>query len=172
MRLYRRTRSALMFLICTVVAGTLVAACGFQETPYRKSIDANGAAERIERRGMHVPDGFEFAQGYVWPIASVGSSAFAIRYDGPADQFRTLQAADFTSGLSQFEDLPCASIPSPWAGDDLTELGLACPAGGGARISRSQSARNPDQSLTQAEQAIVLNSTPSHTQVFVVYSGT
>ena len=118
------------------------------------------------------PDGFEFAQGYVWPIASVGSSAFAIRYDGPADQFRTLQAADFTSGLSQFEDLPCASIPSPWAGDDLTELGLACPAGGGARISRSQSARNPDQSLTQAEQAIVLNSTPSHTQVFVVYSGT
>ncbi len=153
--------------------GTMVPACGFQEPPYRKSIDADGATDRIERRGMHVPDDFEFTQGYVWPVASVGSSAFAIRYDGPVDQFRTLRAADVSGVLSEFEDLPCASIPSPWAGDDLTELGLACPAaGGGARISRSESARSPDQSLNQAERAVVLNSTPSYTQLFVVYSGT
>ncbi|OUC79339.1 hypothetical protein CA982_07675 [Gordonia lacunae] len=121
---------------------------------------------------MHVPDGFEFAQGFVWPVASVGSSAFAIRYDGPADQFRTLRAADVSDVLSEFEGLPCASIPSPWAGQDLTELGLTCPDGGGARISRSESARSPDQSLNQAERAVVLNSAPSHTQLFVVYSGT
>lgn len=155
--------------LCVGMFGT---ACGFQEPPYRKSIDANGATDRIERRAMHVPDGFEFVQGYVWPVASVGSAAFAIRFDGPADRFRTLRAADVGRDLIEFEDLPCASIPSPWAGEDLIELGLACSAGGGARISRTQSVRDPDQSLFQGERAVVLNSTPSHTQLFVVYSGT
>ncbi|MBN0975104.1 MULTISPECIES: hypothetical protein [unclassified Gordonia (in: high G+C Gram-positive bacteria)] len=169
---FGRVRSGVVALAVALCAGMLAPACGFQEPPYRKTIDANDATERIERRGMHAPDGFEFAQGLVWPVDSVGSSAFAIRYDGPADQFRTLRAADVSGVLSEFEDLPCASIPSPWAGQNLTEVGLTCPAGGGARISRSEGARSPDQSLNQAERAVVLNFTPSHTQLFVVYSGT
>ena len=169
---FGRVRSGVVALAVALCAGMLAPACGFQEPPYRKTIDANDATERIERRGMHAPDGFEFAQGLVWPVDSVGSSAFAIRYDGPADQFRTLRAADVSGVLSEFEDLPCASIPSPRR-YDLVELGLSCPAGGGgARISRSESGREPDSSVGHVERAVILNLTPPHTQLFVLYGGT
>ncbi|MDL9949008.1 hypothetical protein QSJ19_26210, partial [Gordonia sp. ABSL11-1] len=55
---------------------------------------------------------------------------------------------------------------------EVKELGLVCPADGVSRISRDQSGRDPDQSVSQGERAIILNSTPTHTQVFVVYAGT
>lgn len=166
-----RARSALVALAVAVGLGTLVPACGFEEPPYRKSIDATDAAGRVEQRGVHVPDGFEFAQGFVWPINSVGTSAFAVRYDGPADQFRTLRAADVGRGLIDFEDLPCASIPSPGASEELVELGLNCPAGGGARITRTQRLHG-GQSLDLGTHAVVLNPTPAHTQLFVLCAGT
>ena len=169
---FGRVRSGVVALVVVVCAGMLVPACGFQEPPSRKSIDADDAADRVEHRSVHVPGGFEFARGFVWPMNSVGTSAFAIRYDGPADQFRTLRAADVGRGLSEFEDLPCASIPSPRR-YDLVELGLSCPAGGGgARISRSESGREPDSSVGHVERAVILNLTPPHTQLFVLYGGT
>lgn len=168
---FGRVRSGVVALSVASSVGVFGTACGSEEGPDRKSITAQDAADRVEQRGVHVPDGFEFAQGFVWPIDSVGTSAFAVRFDGPGDQFRTLRADDISGVLSEFEDLPCAGIPSPHR-YDLVELGLACPAGGGARISRDQSGRDPDQSLSQGERAVILNSTPTHTQVFVVYGGT
>ncbi len=168
---FGRVRSGVVALAVVLCAVMLASACGFQEPPSRKSIDADDAADRVEQRSVHVPGGFEFSQGFVWPVNSVGSSAFAIRYDGPAGQFRTLRAADGSGVLSEFEDLPCASIPSPRR-YDLVELGLSCPAGGGARISRSESGREPDSPVGQVEHAVILNLAPPHTQLFVIYGGT
>lgn len=168
---FGRVRSCVVALAVVLCVGMLACACGFQEPPYRKSVDADDAAARVEGKGVHVPDGFTFSKGFVWPINSVGTSAFAIRYDGPADQFRTLRAAEVSGVLTEFEDLPCASIPSPRR-YDLVELGLSCPAGGGARISRSESGREPDSSVGQVERAVILNLAPPHTQLFVLYAGT
>lgn len=166
-----RVRSRVVALAVVLCVGMLAPACGFQEPPYRKSIDADDAADRVAGKGVHVPDGFTFSKGFVWPINSVGTSAFAIRYDGPADQFRTLRAADVGRDLIEFEDLPCASIPSPGASEELVELGLVCPASGGARITRTQRLHG-GQSLDLGTHAVVLNLSPSHTQLFVLYAGT
>ncbi|MEY1677881.1 hypothetical protein AB4Z55_27300 [Gordonia sp. ABKF26] len=168
---FGRVRSGVMALAVVLCVGMLFPACGFQEPTYRKSIDADDAAARVEGKGVHVPDGFTFSKGFVWPIASVGTSAFAIRYDGPADQFRTLRAADVGRDLIEFEDLPCASIPAPRASGELVELGLVCPAGGGSRITRTQRLYG-GQSLDLGTHAVVLNPAPSHTQLFVLYAGT
>lgn len=170
---YRRAGSGMVSVAAALCVGILAAACSSGNDPTgSKPIDADDATQRVDSQHLHIPEGFTFSQGSVWPVDSVGTSPFAVRFDGPTSTFGTLRAVDFSRALPEFEDLPCASVPTPRGGDDLKELGLVCPADGVSRISRDQSGRDPDQSLSQTERAVILNSTPTHTQVFVVYGGT
>ncbi|AFR51300.1 hypothetical protein KTR9_4698 [Gordonia sp. KTR9] len=67
--------------------------------------------------------------------------------------------------------LPCARIPSPGTSEELVELGLHCPAGGSARIIRTRRLHG-SQPLDLGTHAVVLNPTPTLTQLFVLYAGT
>lgn len=130
----RPMTSTRILIVAIAVASATVLSCSSPAIGDRIDLDAGEVADRAERDGVIVPDGFDFVEGATY-AEFVGKAGWSARYTGPAALADGKAISEANPSFPPLQTIDCsaAQSPRPGLGSETCQPGLITqfpPAGG------------------------------------------